>query len=145
MKNFNKKLCFLALLAVAIMSFICTTNNYAQEEREDNPRTWKYFRILARAQDDSIFVILQDDFLIDPKLESYTLTVNILDPQPINQYVVIGDEYSPDALRYAWDQLSEQVQEGLINWVGSNKENLNKKKLNYGSVFLDVFKKIKII
>lgn len=144
MKNFNKKLCFLALLAVTIMSFICTTNNYAQEEREDNPRTWKYFRILARAQDDSIFVILQDDLLIDPKLESYTLTINILDPQPINQYVVIGDEYSPDALRYAWDQLSDKVREGLINWVGSNKENLNKKKLNYGSVFLDVFKKIKI-
>ena len=59
MKNFNKKLCFLALLAVAIMSFICTTNNYAQEEREDNPRTWKYFRILARAQDDSIFIMMQ--------------------------------------------------------------------------------------
>ena len=144
MKNFNKKLCFLTLLVIAIMSFISTTNNYAQEEREDNPRTWKYFRILARAQDDSIFIILQDDLLIDPKLESYTFTVNILDPQPINQYVVIGDEYSPDALRYAWDQLSENVQEGLINWVGSNKENLNKKKLNYGSVFLDVFKKIKI-
>ena len=144
MKNFNKKLCFLTLLVVAILSFISTTNNYAQEEREDNPRTWKYFRILARAQDDSIFIILQDDLLIDPKLESYTFTVNILDPQPINQYVVIGDEYSPDALRYAWDQLSERVQEGLINWVGSNKENLNKQKLNYGSVFLDVFKKIKI-
>jgi hypothetical protein len=144
MKNFNKKLCFLTLLAVMILSFISTTNNYAQEEREDNPRTWKYFRILARAQDDSIFIILQDDLLIDPKLESYTFTVNILDLQPINQYVVIGDEYSPDALRYAWDQLSERVQEGLINWVGSNKENLNKKKLNYGSVFLDVFKKIKI-
>jgi hypothetical protein len=144
MKNFNKKLCFLTLLAVMILSFISTTNNYAQEEREDNPRTWKYFRILARAQDDSIFIILQDDLLIDPKLESYTFTVNILDPQPINQYVVIGDEYSPDALRYAWDQISERVQEGLINWVGSNKENLNKKKLNYGSVFLDVFKKIKI-
>jgi len=144
MKNFNKKLYFLTLLAVMILSFISTTNNYAQEEREDNPRTWKYFRILARAQDDSIFIMIQDDLLIDPKLESYTLTINILDPQPINQYVVIGDEYSPDALRYAWDQLSENVREGLINWVGSNKENLNKKKLNYGSVFLDVFKKIKI-
>ena len=144
MKNFNKKLCFLTLLAVAILSFISTANNYAQEEREDNPRTWKYFRILARAQDDSIFIMIQDDLLIDPKLESYTLTINILDPQPINQYVVIGDEYSPDALRYAWDQLSDKVREGLVNWVGSNKENLNKKKLNYGSVFLDVFKKIKI-
>ena len=144
MKNFNKKLCFLTLLVVAILSFISTTNNYAQEEREDNPRTWKYFRILARAQDDSIFIMIQDDLLIDPKLESYTLTINILDPQPINQYVVIGDEYSPDALRYAWDQLSDKVREGLVNWVGSNKENLNKKKLNYGSVFLDVFKKIKI-
>ena len=144
MENLNKKIYFLILLAAVIFGFIFTSNIYAQEEREDNPRTWKYFRILARAQDDSVFVLIQDDLLIDPKLESYTLTVNILDPQPLNQYLVIGDEFSPDALRYAWDQISDNVKEGLINWVGSNKENLNKKKLNYGSVFLDVFKKIKI-
>ena len=118
MKNLNKKFYFLILLSAVIFGFIFTSNIYAQEEREDNPRTWKYFRILARAQDDSVFVLIQDDLLIDPKLESYTLTVNILDPQPLNHYVVIGDEFSPDALRYAWDQISDNVKEGLINWVG---------------------------
>jgi len=126
------------------MTFIATNLSYAQDEREDNPVSWKYFRIFARASDDSVFILLQDDLLIDPKLESYVVTVNIQDPQPLNQYVVIGDESSPDALRYAWSQLSPRVQQGLINWVGTNKENLNRKKLNYASVFVDVIKRIKI-
>jgi len=115
----------------------------SQTERDDDPRTWKYFQIFARAQDDSVFIKVQDELNIDPKLESYILVVNILDPAPINQYVVIGDERSPDASRFLWGDLSEKVQKALLNWVGSNKENLNKKKITYTSVFIDVFKKIK--
>jgi len=116
---------------------------YAQVESEDDPRTWKYFKIFARAQDDSVFIKLQDELNIDPKLESYVIVVNILDPSAINQYVVIGDETSPDASRFLWSDLSPGVQQALINWAGSNKENLNKKKLTFTSVFFDVLKKIK--
>ncbi|MEO8208966.1 MAG: hypothetical protein ABI840_00280 [bacterium] len=131
-----------------ILLFIFTTifhNSYiySQQERGDDPRTWKYFKILARAQDDSVFIKVQDELNIDPKLESYILVVNILDPSPINQYVVIGDETSPDASRFLWSDLSSGVQQTLLNWSGSNKENLNKKKLTYTSVFTDVIKKIK--
>lgn len=142
--NKIKKLISIFPLILVFMSLFLTQESYSQEERDDNPRTWKYFRILARAQDDSIFIKLQDDLLIDPKFESYVVTVDIRDPQPINQIVVIGDEASPDAQRFAWDQLSKPVQEGLVNWVGSNKENLNKKRLNYGSVFTDVISKIRV-
>ncbi len=116
----------------------------AQTALEDDPRTWKYFKIFARAQDDSVFIKLQDELNIEPKLESYVFIANFMDPSPINQYVVIGDETSPDASRYLWSDLSADVQKALINWVGSNKENLNKKKLTFTSVFFDVFKKIKI-
>ncbi len=116
----------------------------AQTEREDDPRTWKYFKIFARAQDDSVFIKLQNELNIDPKLESYVFIANIMDPSPINQYVVIGDETSPDASRFLWSDLSADVQKALLNWVGSNKENLNKKKLTFTSVFFDVFRKIKV-
>ena len=100
----------------------------AQTEKEDDPRTWKYFKIFARAQDDSVFIKLQNELNIDPKLESYVFIANIMDPSLINQYVVIGDETSPDASRFLWSDLSADVQKALLNWVGSNKENLNKKK-----------------
>lgn len=116
----------------------------AQTEKEDDPRTWKYFKIFARAQDDSVFIKLQNELNIDPKLESYVFIANIMDPSPINQYVVIGDETSPDASRFLWSDLSANVQKALLNWSGSNKENLNKKKLTFTSVFFDVFKKIKV-
>jgi hypothetical protein len=141
-KVFTPKLVIMLLMATAIL--LQANFSFAQEENDNDPRTWKYFRINARATDDSIFLKLQEELLIDPLLESYALTVNVLDPNPINQTVVIGDETSPDALRYSWSQLSKSVQDGLLNWTGSNKENLNKRKLNYGSVFLDAIKKIRI-
>lgn len=140
----HSKIISLLVIVFSLFFALSFLNNAFAQEREDNPKTWKYFKILARATDDSIFIKLQDDLLIDPKIESYAIVINIMDAQPVNQYVVIGDESSPDAMRYAWSQLSKPVQEGLINWTGTNKENLNKKKLNYGSVFLDVIKKIKV-
>lgn len=82
----------------------------------------KYFRILADADDDPIFVKLQDDLGIDPKMERYTVTIDIRSGESSQQYVLFGDEYNP--ARFGWSQLSEQVRAGLINWTGSNKENL---------------------
>ena len=142
MKKFNYLKLALCLLFLATL--MQSKFAFSQEEREDDPRTWKYFRINARTSDDSIFYKLQDDLLIEPKLESYSVTVNILDPNSANQSVIIGDETSPDALRYSWTQLSPTVQEGLVNWTGSNKENLNRKKLNYASVFIDAVRNIRI-
>lgn len=82
----------------------------------------KYFRILADADDDPIFVRLQDDLRIDPKMERYTVTVDVRSNETNQQYVLIGDEYDP--YRYSWGQVSAEVQKGLLNWTGSNKENL---------------------
>jgi len=135
---------FVFFLILFSCLFMNTKNIYSQQEDPANPRTWNYFKILARAQDDSIFIIFQDDVAIDPKLESYTIVVNVTDPNPQNQFVSVGDENDPSASRFAWSQLSKRVQDGLKNWSGTNKENLNQKKLNYASVFLDVIKQIKI-
>ncbi len=134
---------FIALLIFTTSLF--TGIVYAkQEDDPDNPRTWKYFKVFARAEDDSIFITAQDDMGIEPKLESYTIVVNLVDGNAQNQFVVLGDESDPSAQRYAWSQLSKKVQDGLINWTGTNKENLNAKRLDYASVFLDVIRQIKI-
>lgn len=144
MKKFiYPKLALLAVFLIAVL-FMQANSLYAQEEREDDPRTWKYFRINARTTDDSIFYMLQEELVIEPKLESYAVTVNIQDPNTQNQSVIIGDETSPDALRYSFSQLSKTTQDGLINWTGTNKVNLNPRRLNYGSVFLDAIRKIKL-
>ncbi len=135
----------LALFAIFLCSLMIQTQvSFSQQEDPNNPRTWKYFKILARAEDDSIFIFAQDDMGIDPKLESYTLVVNITDANEQNQFIVLGDESDPSASRYGWSQLSKRVQDGLINWSNTNKENLNQKKLDYASVFLDVIRQIKI-
>ena len=142
-QNFMVKL-FLLIFGLMMFSFVGLQSVNAQEESSDNPATWKYFRILARAQDDSVFIKVQDQMGISPLLESYNLIVNVMDPNPNNQYVVIGDETDPSAVRASWSQLTPDVQGKLLGWTGSNKENLNQKRLNYGSVFLDVFKSIKV-
>lgn len=142
-KRTNFNLFAIALLALFAM-FMQTKDSFSQQEDPNNPRTWKYFKILARAEDDSIFIIAQDDMGIDPKLESFSIVVNITDPNAQNQFVVLGDESDPSAQRYAWSQLSKRVQDGLVNWSGTNKENLNQKKLDYASVFIDVIRQIKI-
>jgi hypothetical protein len=144
MKNKFDSILFLLMLLIIGFMFSSTKDAYSQQEDPNNPRTWNYFKILARAEDDSIYIIAQDDMGIDPKLESYTLVINISDPNPQNQYVVLGDELDPSSQRFAWSQLSKRVQDGLKNWTGTNKENLNQKKLDYASVFLDVIRQIKI-
>ncbi len=138
-----KTLIKLIALAIFVSSFELISV-YAQQEDEGNPRSWKYFKIMARADDDSVFIMAQDDMGIDPKLESYTIVINVMDGNSQNQYVVLGDESDPSAQRYAWSQLSKRVQDGLISWTGTNKENMNAKRLDYASVFLDVIRQIKI-
>jgi len=145
MKDKNKIKMLACCLILVIGGILQTSNLFAQNEDPNNPRTWKYFKILAKAEDDSIFVLVQDDMGIDPKLDGFNIIVNISDPNEQNQYVVIGaDEFDPTATRTTFTQLSKRVRDGLINWSGANKENLNPKKLDYASVFIDVIRQIKI-
>jgi len=119
------------------------SNRTIKENTEDpnNPRTWTYFKILARVEDDSTFFKLQDDLGIDPKLESYTLVVNISDSLRQYHFVILGDETDPSSARFSWEQLSQSSQEGLLNWTGTNKENLNFNK-NYFSNKLSLYNEL---
>jgi hypothetical protein len=82
----------------------------------------KYFRILADSYDDDVFIKLQDELGIEPKMERYTVIIDIRSSEPSMQYGLFGDEANP--VRFQWSKLSADIQKGLINWTGSNKENL---------------------
>ena len=59
---------FKIFIFLTILFVIPKTSVFAQVESIDNPRTWKYFKIFARAQDDSVFIKLQDGLNIDRSL-----------------------------------------------------------------------------
>ena len=118
MKNIIQ-FCFSFLLLSALLININCSSKYT---REDSPKNWKYFNIHASSEDDAIFVQLQDDLGISPKMERYLLTVNLLEKN--NQYIIIGGENNPSSKKYSWSSLRASVQKGLINWDGSNKEKL---------------------
>lgn len=110
------------IFLIIISAFFVSCSGTKITTKTKDLKKAKYFTILADADDDPIFVKLQDDLRIDPKMERYTVTVDIRSTEPQMQYILFGDEYNP--LRYSWSQVSEPVQKGLIGWTGSNKENL---------------------
>lgn len=94
-------------------------------------RTGVYFSIAANINESTMFLDIQKELEIDPPLESYTIVVNITDPEELNQYIVIGDESDPSSPRYSWSQLSMESQRGLLAYTGPNK-----KEHSYISKFL---------
>jgi hypothetical protein len=109
------------ILSFTFLFFNCSSSKHLKV-KESAAKKWTYFKILADADDDPIFVKLQDDLHIDPKMERYTVIVDIRSKDPYQQYILFGDESNP--MRFQWSQLSEQVRNGLINWTGNSKENL---------------------
>lgn len=132
---------FISLVLVLLMS--CSNSAFSQEINESDPRTFKYFKINANADDDSVFVQIQDEMAVEPKLSSYTIIVNVSDPDPNNHYVVIGEETDATKIQMSWLQITKPVQQKLLNWSATNKINLQQKKYNYISVFTEVIKNIK--
>jgi hypothetical protein len=85
-------------------------------------RAGVYFTIVANINESSLFLDVQKDLEIDMPFESYTIIVNITDPEELNQYIVIGDESDPTSPRYSWSQLSMESQRGLLEYTGPNKK-----------------------
>jgi hypothetical protein len=117
-------LLFLISLSAGLSLVNCTAGKYKLNSSSSGEKKWTYFKILADADDNPIFVKLQDDLGIDPKMERYTVVINISSQDPGQQYVLFGDEESSSPPRFPWSRLSKDVQSGLINWTGDNKINL---------------------
>lgn len=98
-------------------------------------RVGVYFTILASVMESELFGRVQDELAIEPRLESYTIIVNITDPEEQNQYIVIGDETDPTSPRYWWSQLSMATQKELLAYQGPNR-----KEHEYVSKFINEVK-----
>ncbi|MCE1164351.1 MAG: hypothetical protein LWX07_02990 [Bacteroidetes bacterium] len=142
--NISKTSVYAFFTLLALVLCFNVKNTYSQEVREDDPKTFKYFKINATADDDSVFVKIQDEMSVDPKLSTFTIVVNVSDADPNNHYVVIGEETDPTKIQVSWNNISKPVQQKLLNWSAPNKINLAQKKYNYISVFVDAIKRIKI-
>jgi hypothetical protein len=116
---YKRSLILLLLLLTPVLFISCSS---AKHVKGPSAKKYKYFKILADANDDPIFIKLQDDLHIDPKMERYTVIVDLRSDDTGQQYLLFGDESNP--LRYLWSQISPHVQQGLLNWTGGNKENL---------------------
>jgi len=119
--KYYKTLFILLLSSLIVLSIDCSSS---KKVKEPGVTKWKYFKIYADADDAPIFVKIQDDLNIAPKLERFTVVVDIRDKDTSNWYIIFGDEESSSPPRFSWSQLSTDVQKGLVNWTGSNKENL---------------------
>ncbi|MGA2667440.1 MAG: hypothetical protein ABSF32_00830 [Ignavibacteria bacterium] len=117
-------LIFIISVSAGLSSLNCSAGKYKFNGSSSNEKKWTYFKILADADDSPVFVKLQDDLGIDPKLERYTVVVNVTSEDPAQRYVLFGDEESTSAPKFSWARLSKEVQDGLINWSGDNKINL---------------------
>jgi hypothetical protein len=119
----KNKLNFLITIPFLLLLFALNINCSQSYTKEDSPKNWKYFNIYASSEDNVIFVQLQDDLGISPKMERYVLTVNLLNKNDL--YITIGGEQNSSAKRFPWSSLRKSVQQGLLNWTGSNKEKLD--------------------
>lgn len=115
-------------------------NNSGKLKREihtayyNSIRPGVHFSILANVNENEIFSKLQEELEIDPMLESYTITVNVSDPDDLNQYVVIGDELDATSPRYSWSQLSISTQRGLLSYTGPKRKEHTYKSKNIARV-----------
>ena len=122
----KKKHLLFILLITSIISgiFISGCSSSKLKVKGSGPSKWTYFRIYADADDSPIFVKLQDNLNIDPKMERYTIVVNIKKDNP-EPYIIFGDIEESSPKKFPWSKLSKDVQDGLINWTGDNKERLD--------------------
>lgn len=68
-----------------------------------------------------LFVKLQTEMNIEPKMQSYMITVDLRDENTDNHKIIIGDPSDPTRIMMQWKQLSKETKEGLKKWNGSNK------------------------
>lgn len=113
----------LLLISLSIFSFTIIDCSSHKKIIKDNKREYKYFRINANADDAQLFVNLQDDLGIEPKMEAYTIVIDIRE-KTLEPYILFGDVIESSPIKFPWSRLSKDVQQGLINWTGSNKESL---------------------
>ncbi|MFZ4589530.1 MAG: hypothetical protein ACOYN6_00905 [Ignavibacteria bacterium] len=122
MININTNSLILILLVIIISNI---NISQAQDINEERIRAYKYFKINVITKDDSLFTKIQKEMSIHPEYSSFTLIVNVSDPDKDNHYVVIGAEDNAAILMFPYNYLSIDSRQGLLSWCKINKTNLN--------------------
>lgn len=115
---FKSKYVVLILTQLLVTINFISCHTFTSQETE--PKYLKYFKILSNIDDDSVFIQVQDEMHINPRVSSYILIVNVLDCDPSNHYVVFGEETDATAIRLNFYTLSKITREKLLRW---NKQN----------------------
>lgn len=116
------------------------TVKYVFKEDPKDPTSWAYFRITAKKDEADIFTEIQDVFKIKPYLETFVLTADFREGGARTVQIGEGDEAPSVPL----DAIPDSTLMKLIMWRGANKVNLSKTGYNWGSVFIDWTKNIRI-
>jgi len=138
----HSKTLFRLALVITITYFYCLPL-FSQEVIEGDPKTYKYFKILANTDDDPVFLELQKEMSVDPLCSSYILIVNVSDINPENHYLVFGDEVDATSLRASWKIISFKIQQKLLNWSAPNKSNLESIKLTASTPFTNGISRVR--
>jgi len=103
---------------------------------QDNPEKYRYFTIYVNVEDAEFFKSILDVAGLSDNPDynkQYQLVVNLISEDKWGKFVVIVKYDSPDAdkdpkaLRYAWEQFTQEDRNSIINWTGKNKINREKK------------------
>ena len=119
---------FIRLALVITMTYFYCIPLFSQEVVEGNPKTYKYFKILAHTDDDIVFLDVQKEMYVNPLVRSYILVVNISDINSENHYIVFGEENDPSQNRMSWNSINPNTRLKLVNWCALNKINLQSTK-----------------
>ncbi len=122
--SFRKILILDLFLLIIIAAIIPGCSSSKLKTKGSSVTQWTYFRIYADADDSPIFVKLQDNLNIEPKMERYTIVINIKKDN-LEPYIIFGDIDESSPKKFPWSKLSKDVQDGLKNWTGDNKERLD--------------------
>ncbi len=108
---------------ILIILFIFNVAALAKEpvRADSSVSEMKFFKILVTTSDDELFSVLQDEMGIDPKLNSYTIYVDIRSDEPKEQKLYLGDMNHPSAQKYSWKQFSDKMRAFLLSWDKPNK------------------------
>ncbi|MFZ4589744.1 MAG: hypothetical protein ACOYN6_02010 [Ignavibacteria bacterium] len=110
------KLIYLTITSLLLITFAsCSSSGYSDS------RQWKYFGINASTDDDPLFVKLQDELNIEPKMQSYLITVDLRDKDENNHKIIIGELTDMTRIVASWKTLTKETRDKLIKWNGSNK------------------------
>jgi hypothetical protein len=84
--------------------------------------------ILASTDDDSLFVVVQEEMAIDPMMTVFVLVINVKSDNPDNHYIAFANDIDKYSIRMPWSHLTLDTRQRLLNYRGVSKNDSLKNK-----------------